>query len=203
MQNSKRIFLIRHAESSHNRNGNLLSGITDVSLTDFGIEQCKRLRKLFEHLPVDKVYSSPLSRAMTSARLIFPEKETIALDNLREINYGIYEGYNTRDISSDDILMKWESSPGNLSFPKGDNVYDYSQNYYYNLLDVVDQSDDDFLVFFSHRTGIRLFIATVLGIDLNKFRKIPCSNCSISEFLYNSESRFQLCAVNVKLIEFM
>lgn len=203
MENSKRIFLIRHGESSHNRNGNLLSGITDVKLSNHGVEQCMQLRKLVKHFSIDKVYSSPLKRAIKSANLVFPDKHVMILEHLREINYGVYEGLRGKDDSTDEVLNKWESSPGNLTFPEGDNVHNFSQAYYHNLLDVVAGSEDKFFAFFTHRTAIRLFIATVLGLDLNLFRKIPCSNCSLSELYYNKESGFQLSAVNLNLIKFM
>lgn len=195
--NIKRIYLIRHGESTHNSNGNKLSGLTDVDLTKKGIEQCKTTRKYVEKLEIDKIYSSSLKRAINSANLIFPKKEVVFTKSLREFNYGNYEGINANFKTEDLIIKKWNTSPGNLTFPEGDNTLKFSQNFYNSILNMVEISNEHNIAFVTHKTAIRLFVAKIIHLDPDYFRLIPCSNCGVTELWFNKESNFILHSLNV------
>jgi len=197
MDNIRKILLIRHGESIYNHDGNRLSGMTDVNLTERGISECRKLGRILNNLQINQVYSSPLKRAMTSAKLIFPNNEIIISERLREINYGDYEGINAQLEKSDPIIMKWHSSPGDLTFPGGDNILEFSRRFFQYINEIVNQSTDDTIAFLTHRTAIRLFVATVIRLDLDNFRLIPCSNCSITDFRFEENSGFQLSSLNL------
>ena len=64
-----KIILIRHAECVGNIS-NRLSGITDFELTDNGKRQAQKLAKELRNKNIDVIYSSPLRRAMDTAKYI-------------------------------------------------------------------------------------------------------------------------------------
>ena len=90
--NSQQIFLIRHGETEWSRTGKH-TGLTDVALTDEGKRQAEALGGALRGRKLS-VWTSPLQRARETARLAgFPSDQVD--DDLREWDYGIYEGRTT------------------------------------------------------------------------------------------------------------
>lgn len=185
---STRIYLIRHGESQNNQM-DMLSGSQDVPMTERGVEQCKHLSKYFEHIAVDIVYTSNLLRAKQTGQLVFPpphHQKHLIVENkdFREINYGVYEGFNRKeyDSSTDKIIKLWESKPSEIVFPKGDSVIGHAKNVLKALENIIRYNKTIAIV--SHKTTIRLMLAQILGLDIDYFRNIPCKNCSVHGILF-------------------
>lgn len=179
----KSVFLIRHGESIHNAEGDCLSGVADVPLTDLGREQAKRLGLLLATLPIDTVYSSPLSRSMETAFLALPEfsDKVFRAQCLLELDYGDYDGLSSNKFNfNDPVIRAWEESPGSLCFPKGACISDHAEKALNGLLDITSSSSGTYLACFSHKTTIRLIVAKLLKIPLDHFRRVPCENASIT-----------------------
>lgn len=90
-----KILLIRHAECEGNVECRL-SGITDFGLTQNGIRQAYRLANVLKKkASIQCVFSSPLKRAVDTARIVASicKLDSVEIDDeLREINYGSYDG---------------------------------------------------------------------------------------------------------------
>ena len=86
------IYLVRHGETEFNV-ANRLQGVTDIPLNSTGIKKAECLAHSLrgEHL---YIYSSPLKRAMQTARIIADGRSVEIDARLRERNYGDYEGIN-------------------------------------------------------------------------------------------------------------
>ncbi len=82
--------LIRHGETTANRDA-LIAGRLDVALSDLGRSQAKRLAQMNWPQPIT-LFASPLSRAMETARLGFPEHSASVCAALRERDWGVFEG---------------------------------------------------------------------------------------------------------------
>lgn len=195
----KRIFLIRHGESIYNRDRNRLCGLTDIPLSSDGQKQCQYLSRSISRFKIGEIYTSPLIRALDSTRIIFPCKDIIIDDGLIEINYGLYEGIDVNEFPTDPIILKWNTSPGDLTFPEGDSIFTHSRDTFDNLERIILSSSDSTIACVSHRTTIRLLIARIFKINLNEFRMIPCSNCSITELSYDNDRRLRIETMNVTL----
>ena len=88
------IYLIRHGQTAQNH-AQLLQGRSDFPLNDTGLAQAAELGRWFgeQGIRFDAVYSSPLCRAVETARQIVGPAFPIALDErLIEMDYGPYEG---------------------------------------------------------------------------------------------------------------
>jgi broad specificity phosphatase PhoE len=91
-----RLVLVRHGETAWTISGQH-TGHMDIPLTAEGRRQARRLRARLRGQPFALVLTSPLVRAAETARLAgFPEAEPD--DDLREWDYGAYEGRTTADI---------------------------------------------------------------------------------------------------------
>lgn len=90
------IVLVRHGETEWSRDGRH-TGNTDVLLTERGREQAQALGMALGERSFARVLTSPLSRAAETARLAgFGDAER--RDELREWDYGAYEGRKTAEI---------------------------------------------------------------------------------------------------------
>jgi len=91
------LYLIRHGETDWSR-AHRYTGRTDLALTAAGREECRRTRAtLFElagsEAVFDRVYASPMARAVQTAECIFgPQCPVEVSDLLREIDFGDLEG---------------------------------------------------------------------------------------------------------------
>lgn len=194
-----KIFLIRHGESQQNSD-DVLSGRQDIPLSEEGKRQCQVLAKYFASIPIDLVIATPLQRSIDTASLIFPgaEKKIEISDALIEIDYGSYDGLQRAayENTEDTIIQQWLSSPANLTFPGGDNVTAHAEKVMKALNFIASKNDGKTIVCVSHRTTIRLILAQIIGLSLENFRSLPCSNCGISELEFLA-SKWRLNALNV------
>ncbi|MCX4765900.1 histidine phosphatase family protein [Streptomyces sp. NBC_01275] len=90
------LFLVRHGETEWSRSGRH-TGSTDVPLTEHGRDEARRLAPLIRPLRIAAAFVSPLRRARETAELIGLHDVRIDPD-LREWDYGGYEGVTTVDI---------------------------------------------------------------------------------------------------------
>ncbi len=107
-----RVYLARHGETEWTLSAQH-TGRTDIPLTENGRRQAEGLRGLFAERPVERVYTSPMSRAVESAALAgFADPQKT--DELLEFDYGEYEGVTTADIRGErpDWYLWRDGSPG-------------------------------------------------------------------------------------------
>ena len=91
------------------------SGWKQVDLNELGKEQAINLGKNNSY-DFDVLFTSDLIRAMNSAKLAWPEFDSIQDDRLRECNYGDYDG-------EDKNLVVYEEHIDN-PFPNGESLRD-------------------------------------------------------------------------------
>ena len=87
------IYIIRHGKTALNQ-ANLLQGRSDHPLNDDGCQQAIVAGKWLEEqgIVIDKVYTSPLIRAIQTAEQLCPKTQAVLDNRLIEMDYGPYEG---------------------------------------------------------------------------------------------------------------
>lgn len=88
-----RIFVIRHGETEFNEKG-LIQGNIDSRLTELGVKQSEMVAEELKGIDIDMVFSSTAQRTYNTARPIAETRgfPVMMVPNLREREYGIYEG---------------------------------------------------------------------------------------------------------------
>ena len=102
------IHLIRHAMTAENLEGRYI-GHTDVPLCEEGIKQVEQMKQEMEYPSADAVFSSPLSRCIDTAKLIYPDREPVVINELIEYDFGEFEGKTAEDLKDDEDFAEWLS----------------------------------------------------------------------------------------------
>lgn len=100
------IYIIRHGRTKANDEG-IYIGTTDLPLSESGKEELRSLYDSHEYPKVEKVYTSPLERAVQSADILFPDREMTEIDDLREMDFGAFEGCKAEELAELDSYKKW------------------------------------------------------------------------------------------------
>jgi len=107
------LILVRHGESAHWVEGEpmeMLSGQGDPPLSEVGLDQARALADRLGNLRVDAIYTSTLRRTQQTAAPFAAATgiEPVALDALREIHLGDWEGGGYRKHGSEGHPLFWE-----------------------------------------------------------------------------------------------
>lgn len=99
-----KVYLIRHGESIGNAKGIHQGQKNDFHLSELGKEQANFLKKRFENLKINAIYSSDLARARETAEILSGSKNIgpILDKRLRERDFGIIG-------EKGDIIKEWEN----------------------------------------------------------------------------------------------
>lgn len=111
-----RIHLIRHGLTEGNIKGQYI-GITDLSLTTNSIIEINDLKNYGAYPSVEAVYTSPLKRCKETADIIYPEKQIIPVEELKEYNFGEFEGKTANEIEDREEYRLWTANK--ISAPPG------------------------------------------------------------------------------------
>lgn len=119
------IHLIRHALTKANLEARYV-GHTDVPLCTKGIEQIKQIKKAKEYPKVDFVFSSPLKRSVDSAKLIYPDKTPVIIDDFIEYNFGEFEMCTAEDLRDSKEFAEWLHGDVNSRTPHGESNAEFA-----------------------------------------------------------------------------
>ncbi|KAI3456264.1 hypothetical protein Pfo_012927 [Paulownia fortunei] len=94
LSSPKKVTLVRHGLSSWNKEGRV-QGSSDLSvLTEAGATQAERCRTALTEMHFDQCFSSPISRAKSTAEILWEGREQplVYLDSLKEAHLYFLEG---------------------------------------------------------------------------------------------------------------
>ena len=96
-----RITFIRHGMTEANDDGRYI-GITDLPLSSQGAQALYDKLEKYEYPPAQKVYTSPLKRCKQTVSILQPNRLTVELPELVEMDFGDFENKKIADLMDTD-----------------------------------------------------------------------------------------------------
>lgn len=142
-----KIYVLRHGETQYNAEKRY-QGQRDIPLSDKGRAA---LRKA--DICPETVYVSPLSRAVETAKILFPDAQLVTVEGLREMCFGIFEGRNYVEMEHDADYRAWVGEDCMGRCPGGESRAEFSDRTcatFSELLNAALAQGQDMLVILAH-----------------------------------------------------
>jgi probable phosphoglycerate mutase len=169
------LYLVRHGETDWNLQRRI-QGSTDIPLNDTGRAQAARTGRLLARREWDGIASSPLSRAMDTARIIGGEidiDEIERVDDIVERSYGKAEGL-------DDVELA-RLFPTNRRVPGRETREQVAARVIPALVALAERNPERNLIVTTHGGVIRTVLNAVAP-ELSGHHGIPITNGSVHSF---------------------
>lgn len=123
-ENQMTLTLIRHGKTKANQEHRYL-GRTDEELSEEGKKEVLEQKAAGRYPALedsDVVIISPMERCRQTAELLYPEREPLVIEEFREMDFGVFEGKNYKELRGDARYQAWIDSEGILPFPEGESL---------------------------------------------------------------------------------
>lgn len=185
------LFLVRHGRTRANVD-HLLVGATDYPLDELGERQATQVANHFRTIPVDAILTSPLQRALVTARKIgdVTNRQPEVVPGLSEINFGAVEGLTIQQVIQQ--YPELRSHLGDienleLTWPGGDSRRGFAERVMATFLGIVDRYVNQRVAVVCHGGVIGALCAQVgIGPADNAIRW-AVSNCSVTHVTITPE----------------
>jgi 3-hydroxybutyryl-CoA dehydrogenase len=195
-----RILLVRHGETDFNLTHHF-QGRIDIPLNKEGRNQAQALALALKNKPITAIYSSPLTRAMETARSIkafHPSAPLFEEEGLIEMDLGELDGKQAGDWISQhqEFYKTWRTTPSRLKMPGGESLEDVR----IRAMDTLERITKSYppgstLLLCSHNFVNRTIICQALGLPLDRFRDFQQDAAALN-VLYKREGRLLAEVVN-------
>ena len=162
------LVILRHGRTQANEDHLYVGAHLDLPLSRNGRNDA---RDCGCNADVETVYVSPMLRARETARICFPKAAQIPIEDLREIDFGVFEGRSAESMADDEAYRSWVDGWCVGRCPGGEDMSGYTARVsacVKELLCTCAQSGADRLVITAHS-------GTVLAI-MNSFAPGPNAN---------------------------
>ncbi|MGH7905876.1 MAG: histidine phosphatase family protein [Candidatus Binataceae bacterium] len=173
--------LIRHATACIAEN--VIAGrATGVHLSDSGVRQGGELADRLSVLPISAVYSSPLERAIETARPIARTRHlTLHISPaLNEMDYGNWTGASLESLANDFLWRAFNSARSATRIPCGEAISEVQTRIVAELGRLAAAHAHGMVTVVTHAEVIRTALSYYLGISNNLFGELQISHASVS-----------------------
>jgi broad specificity phosphatase PhoE len=168
-----RLFLVRHGATTATEEDRF-SGSTSAALSEEGRWQAARLGERLARQNITAIYSSPLSRALETARIVAGHcrLEPVTREGLREIDHGHWEGMKREDVERQfsPEYAAWEADPFTFAPLGGESGVAVLARALPVIREIVAAHPGQQLLVVSHKATLRLVLSSLLGFDPRGYR---------------------------------
>lgn len=167
-------------------------GSLDVGLSEAGREQIRSRVNFLRSLAPDVLYTSTSKRAVESAAEIKLElnMQARAVPELREIDFGAFEGLTYEEIESRYPLeyKGWMEHPTKIKFPDGDSFFDMKDRVIGFRASLFRNHRSQTVLTISHGGVNRILLAHALGLSDDKIFRIEQTYAAVNIIDYLAQS---------------
>jgi broad specificity phosphatase PhoE len=179
---------------------NRIQGQTDTPLHDRGRKQAEALAARLTSIPLEQIYTSDLGRALETTGIIAARQPksvpVFPMTDLRECNYGLWQGLTYEEISerfAEDWLA-WIRG-GRIGNPTGGEDFLSLQRRAGRVFDAAAREGKTVLIS-AHRGPLRGIICHALGLEPTFRSRFFMTNCSLSALECHPGHRPRLVLLN-------
>ena len=180
-----RFVLVRHGQTEWNR-VERFRGRKDLLLDATGLRQALAAALRIKDWPVAAVYSSPLRRALETAKVIANQLDLPVepLDGLIDLDFGDWQGLTAEEAAKQDgeLYKLWLERPDQVRFPSGEGLADVHDRVVAAVEDIAVKNPDRVVVLVSHNVVCRVLLCSLLGLDNSHFWQVGQDVCAINAF---------------------
>ena len=175
------VFVLRHGETAWNKLGRVM-GRTQVPLGADGVQQIQKIAPLVATLEPDAIYTSPLRRAVQTAKVVAAETKLpiCKSEGLNEIAYGEWAGRYFEDLIDDELYRRFIKSPAKTILPGGETISDVQRRGLEVIEEAAQKIPGGRFLFVSHGDVIRAILCHYMKLPLNEYRRLRVDNGSLS-----------------------
>ena len=162
--------LIRHGKTIGNIERRYI-GSTDVPLCDMGREEAGHAKK---DLSVRTVYVSPLRRARETAAILFPNAAQIVVKDLREMDFGDFEGRTADEMEHDPAYRAWVEGMCRGACPNGESMPEFCARVSAAFAKTLETAEGD-PIFVAHG-GVLMAVMSAFAEQNKEFYGWPADN---------------------------
>jgi len=163
---NKELYFLRHGATTLQ---GLYAGSTDVPLAEEGRKQVVQTRKVLVDKGIELIYCSPMKRCRETLNLLHLDATCETDKNLREIDFGRWEGCSFSEITQTDstLVEDWRINSESFCFPEGECVQDFNKRVDLFGKKVLAAPENKILIL-SHGGTIRQLLCSFLGLSPEK-----------------------------------
>lgn len=185
------VILVRHAETTWNRERRM-QGTTDTQLSDVGRAQAEALARRLANETFSALYSSDLSRARETARVIARHsRRELRLDpRLRERAFGVFEGLTADEIRAryPEEYACFASRDPDYEVPGGESARGFARRCLACLGEIAERHEGGEILVVTHGLVLDALYRVAHGLDHGEPRPVPLINASVNVFAYGASA---------------
>jgi len=159
---NKELYLLRHGATSLN---GLYAGSTDISLSAEGRRQLNGVGRILQSADIEKIFCSPMKRCKETLSLLHLDVSHELNEELREIDFGRWEGLSFAEISKSDpgLIDLWRTTGDSFCFPDGECIKTFNSRVKKFSLRLLAAGEKRILII-AHGGTIRHLLTLFLGL---------------------------------------
>jgi probable phosphoglycerate mutase len=193
------VILVRHGQNTYVKKGRLAGRMQGVHLDDTGKMQAEQLAQSMAKLQLKAVYSSPLERALETAKPIAKAQkvEVITRPGLMEVDFGNWQNKTLKQLRRRKLWKMVQGAPTRMRFPEGETFAEAQLRITNEIENLCAQhKPKDIFVCVGHSDMIKLAVAYFIGLPLDLFQRLVVNTASISTLMV-SENQTRLINFNL------
>lgn len=168
------VYLIRHGQTRWNAEDRFL-GLTDMPLSELGIKTAKAASAPDAEL----IFRSPLLRCAQTADIMFPGREKQVIDDLRECDFGDFEGKSSEELAHNADYLSWIANNCAGPIPGGESVDAFMSRCCAAFEDTLRSHAEAKSIAFVVHGGVIMSLLHCLNIEKHAFNDYHIVNCAV------------------------
>jgi probable phosphoglycerate mutase len=198
------IIFLRHGQAENNTK-RILAGRTEgVPLTNTGVEQAERIAKYLKHMDISAIYSSPIERASTTAKIVadYNSLNYDLDDRLIEIEMGKFTRMNYDDMFAKygNVFLKFYENDPIIAKCEVETFAEVQKRVIDMVEYIVKKHKNQNVVLVTHMDPIKSMISTIMDLKPKTLFELIIANASLT-IAKEQDEKFSLSAINAMSAE--